>query len=207
MTAFASLPLAGQSGSERAMGHLAVQQPGYLGGVEHRDVAARTKMNEIATQAVGLVYGPGPFQDHHSSALWPRDSQGWFMVRNLAGIEWSAAPGFPHRGARGAGPVARCPGHGGLAGFLVRHGGPGDRLARRSGAGRGASLSHAGRGHSAVQIRRFPALGHRRRRQSSRRRARVNRAAAATRASMSCTPRRARRSRSRSRPLNAPACR
>jgi Family of unknown function (DUF6424) len=53
-------------------------------------VAAKNKMNEIAAQANGLLYGPGPFQDHHGSALWLQDSQGWFMVRNLAGIEWSA---------------------------------------------------------------------------------------------------------------------
>ena len=53
-------------------------------------VAAREKMNEIAGQATGLIYGPGPFQDHHGSALWLQDAQGWFMVRNLAGIEWSA---------------------------------------------------------------------------------------------------------------------
>jgi Family of unknown function (DUF6424) len=52
--------------------------------------AAKKKMNEIATQATGLLYGPGPFQDHHGGALWLQDSQGWFMVRNLAGIEWSA---------------------------------------------------------------------------------------------------------------------
>jgi len=53
-------------------------------------VAARQKMNEIAAQAVGLIYGPGPFDDHHGGALWLQDAQGWFMVRNLAGIEWSA---------------------------------------------------------------------------------------------------------------------
>ena len=53
-------------------------------------VAARQKMNEIAGQATGLIYGPGPFQDHHGGALWLQDAQGWFMVRNLAGIEWSA---------------------------------------------------------------------------------------------------------------------
>src|SRR6516162_11717768 len=52
--------------------------------------AARTKMNQIAAQAPGLIYGPGPFQDHHGSALWLKDSQGWFMVRNQAGVEWSA---------------------------------------------------------------------------------------------------------------------
>ncbi len=53
-------------------------------------VAARSKMNQIAGQADGLIYGPGPFQDHHGGALWLKDAQGWFMVRNLAGIEWSA---------------------------------------------------------------------------------------------------------------------
>jgi hypothetical protein len=53
-------------------------------------VAARQKMNDIAGQATGLIYGPGPFEDHHGGALWLQDAQGWFMVRNQAGIEWSA---------------------------------------------------------------------------------------------------------------------
>ena len=53
-------------------------------------VAARNKMNEIAAGATGLVYGPAPFQDHHGGALWLKDAQGWFLVRNLLGIEWSA---------------------------------------------------------------------------------------------------------------------
>jgi hypothetical protein len=53
-------------------------------------VAARTKMNQIAAGATGLVYGSAPFQDHHGGALWLKDAQGWFLVRNLAGVEWSA---------------------------------------------------------------------------------------------------------------------
>jgi hypothetical protein len=53
-------------------------------------VAARKQMNEIAAQAEGLIYGTAPFQDHHGGALWLKDAQGWFLVRNLAGIEWSA---------------------------------------------------------------------------------------------------------------------
>ena len=53
-------------------------------------VTARRQMNQIASQATGLIYGPGPFQDHHGGALWLKDAQGWFMVRNLAGVEWSA---------------------------------------------------------------------------------------------------------------------
>ena len=53
-------------------------------------VAARNKMNQIAAGATGLVYGSPPFQDHHGGALWLKDAQGWFLVRNLVGIEWSA---------------------------------------------------------------------------------------------------------------------
>ena len=54
-------------------------------------MAARKKMNEIAAGVTGLVYGSAPFQDHHGGALWLKDAQGgWFLVRNLAGIEWSA---------------------------------------------------------------------------------------------------------------------
>jgi len=53
-------------------------------------VASRRKMNQFAAQSAGLVYGPGPYQDHHGGALWLKDDQGWFMVRNQAGIEWSA---------------------------------------------------------------------------------------------------------------------
>ena len=53
-------------------------------------VAARNKMNQIAAGATGLVYGPPPYQDHHGGALWLKDAQGWFLVRNLVGIEWSA---------------------------------------------------------------------------------------------------------------------
>jgi Family of unknown function (DUF6424) len=53
-------------------------------------VAARNKMNELAGQATGMIYGQGPYQDHHGGALWLKDSQGWFVVRNQAGIEWSS---------------------------------------------------------------------------------------------------------------------
>ncbi len=53
-------------------------------------VAARKQMIELAANTTGLIYGSAPFQDHHGSALWLKDTQGWFLVRNLAGIEWSA---------------------------------------------------------------------------------------------------------------------
>ena len=53
-------------------------------------VAARAQMNQIAAGLTGLIYGSPPFQDHHGGALWLKDDQGWFLVRNLVGIEWSA---------------------------------------------------------------------------------------------------------------------
>lgn len=35
-------------------------------------------------------YGDRPYQDHHGGGIWMKDSSGWLLVRNLAGIEWSA---------------------------------------------------------------------------------------------------------------------
>ena len=37
-------------------------------------VAARNKMNEIAGQAAGMIYGEGFFQDYYGGALWLKDS-------------------------------------------------------------------------------------------------------------------------------------
>lgn len=68
-----------------------VQIPDHPGRQDSPEyVASRTRMNEMAGQSAGLIYGPGPYQDHHGGSLWLKDAQGWFMVRNLAGIEWSA---------------------------------------------------------------------------------------------------------------------
>jgi hypothetical protein len=53
-------------------------------------VAARRHMNEMARSVPGLLYGNAPYQDHHGGGLWLKDDEGWFLVRNLAGIEWSA---------------------------------------------------------------------------------------------------------------------
>jgi Family of unknown function (DUF6424) len=53
-------------------------------------IHARSSMNKMAKSVDGLFYGPPPYQDHHGGGLWLKDDQGWFVVRNLAGIEWSA---------------------------------------------------------------------------------------------------------------------
>jgi Family of unknown function (DUF6424) len=53
-------------------------------------VRSRKTMIGMASQAGGLLYGQPPFEDHHGGGLWVKDAQGWFLVRNLAGMEWSS---------------------------------------------------------------------------------------------------------------------
>lgn len=50
--------------------------------------ASRARLHELTGD--GTFYGAPPIQDHHGGGLWLKDSRGWFFVRNLAGIEWSA---------------------------------------------------------------------------------------------------------------------
>lgn len=57
------------------------EHPGY--------VTSQRKVYELAGQA-GLTHGTGPYPSLHYGSLWLRDEHGWFRVRNLAGIEWSA---------------------------------------------------------------------------------------------------------------------
>lgn len=52
--------------------------------------ASRDQMNEIVGSIDGFFFGPGPFEDHHGGGLWLKDEGGWFLVRNMAGVEWSA---------------------------------------------------------------------------------------------------------------------
>jgi len=52
--------------------------------------SARAKMNSLAKAIDGFEYGDSPYQDHHGGGLWLKDDDGWFLVRNLVGIEWSA---------------------------------------------------------------------------------------------------------------------
>jgi hypothetical protein len=53
-------------------------------------VRSRAAMNKMAGQVTGLVYGTPPYEDHHGGGLWLKDAQGWFLVRNLVGMEWSS---------------------------------------------------------------------------------------------------------------------
>jgi hypothetical protein len=53
-------------------------------------VRSRKKMNEIARTVAEFYYGATPYEDHHGGGLWLKDADGWFIVRNLAGMEWSS---------------------------------------------------------------------------------------------------------------------
>jgi hypothetical protein len=51
---------------------------------------ARKKMVEVVSTAQPFAFGASPYEDHHGGGLWLKDAQGWFIIRNLFGIEWSA---------------------------------------------------------------------------------------------------------------------
>jgi hypothetical protein len=51
---------------------------------------ARKLMRQLVDSVEGFAYGEEPVQDHHGGGLWLKDADGWFLVRNLMGIEWSA---------------------------------------------------------------------------------------------------------------------
>jgi hypothetical protein len=53
-------------------------------------VASRALMNAIVKEVKDFYLGvPGPYQDHHGGGLWVKDNDGWFLIKNLAGMEWS----------------------------------------------------------------------------------------------------------------------
>jgi hypothetical protein len=69
--------------------------PDHVGRTDSPEyVKSRAKMNEIARDIAGtpggLFFGSAPWQDHHGGALLVKDDQGWFMVKNLVGMEWSS---------------------------------------------------------------------------------------------------------------------
>jgi hypothetical protein len=47
-------------------------------------------MNALVKPLKGFYLGAeGPYQDHHGGGLWVKDQDGWFLIKNLAGMEWS----------------------------------------------------------------------------------------------------------------------
>ena len=53
-------------------------------------IASRKNTNAMAKSEKNWFFGHEPYEDHHGGGLWVKDEDGWFVVRNLAGIEWSA---------------------------------------------------------------------------------------------------------------------
>jgi hypothetical protein len=53
-------------------------------------VAARATVQKIAATLNPNPYGPPPIQAHHGGSIWVYDTNGWHLVLNWAGIEWSA---------------------------------------------------------------------------------------------------------------------
>lgn len=69
--------------------------PDHVGRTDSPEyIKSRATMNQIAGEmagvAGGLFFGSAPWQDHHGGALLVKDAQGWFLVKNLVGMEWSS---------------------------------------------------------------------------------------------------------------------
>ncbi|HEY2380299.1 MAG TPA: DUF6424 family protein [Terriglobia bacterium] len=53
-------------------------------------VVARKVMNAVVKEVKEFFLGTQtPYQDHHGGGLWVKDHDGWLLVKNLAGMEWS----------------------------------------------------------------------------------------------------------------------
>jgi hypothetical protein len=48
-------------------------------------------MHSLVASLPHRIYGDEPVEDHHGGGLWLKDDDGWFLVRNQIGIEWSAS--------------------------------------------------------------------------------------------------------------------
>src|SRR5436190_20385979 len=51
--------------------------------------ASRDRMNENADSVEDFFYGSPAYEDQHGGGLWLKDEEGWFLLREVAGIEWS----------------------------------------------------------------------------------------------------------------------
>jgi hypothetical protein len=68
-----------------------IRSPGHPGRADSPAyLRSRKTINRIVDKIHDFIYGPPPFEVHNGGGLWLKDDKGWFLVRNLAGIEWSA---------------------------------------------------------------------------------------------------------------------
>lgn len=52
--------------------------------------ASRLALGKIMKTQKNWYFAGRDYQDHHGGGLWLHDGKGWFFVKNLVGIEWSA---------------------------------------------------------------------------------------------------------------------
>lgn len=53
-------------------------------------LVARKVMTNVVKGVKEFFLGvKGPYQDHHGGGLWVKDKDGWLLIKNLAGMEWS----------------------------------------------------------------------------------------------------------------------
>jgi hypothetical protein len=53
-------------------------------------VKARKIMIKLVQTMQPCYLGGPPYQDHHGGGLWVKDEEGWFLLKNLSGMEWSS---------------------------------------------------------------------------------------------------------------------
>ena len=51
---------------------------------------ARPAMIKIVQTLQPWFLGDPPYQDHHGGGLWVHDGDGWLLICNVAGVEWSS---------------------------------------------------------------------------------------------------------------------
>ena len=73
----------GQTLVERVEGHAARTE-----STEFKH--ARAALQKIMRTIDANEFGPGPFEAHHGGSIWVKADDGWRLMLNWAGIEWSA---------------------------------------------------------------------------------------------------------------------
>ncbi|HYL22980.1 MAG TPA: DUF6424 family protein [Burkholderiales bacterium] len=58
--------------------------------VKSRKMLTEIAKSTSANAGPAWFYGPDPWEDHHGGGLWIHDGNGWFFVKNFAGMEWAS---------------------------------------------------------------------------------------------------------------------
>lgn len=65
--------------------------PDHAGRTETTEFRnAKALVKQILASLTTSFYGADQIQEHHGGSLWLYDATGWFIVKNMAGLEWSS---------------------------------------------------------------------------------------------------------------------